>query len=143
MQNDIFKLEQAKVLVIGDIMLDAYYEGDANRISPEVPVVKIEKKRNLLGGAGNVARNISSLGADCTILSVVGNDYHAQTIKNLLKNEHVNFELIQDSQRPTTVKSRIFARNQQIIRYDEEMIKPVSKTIRAALKHNLEKYLLH
>ncbi len=143
MQNDIFKLEQAKVLVIGDIMLDAYYEGDANRISPEapVPVVKIEKKRNLLGGAGNVARNISSLGADCTILSVVGNDYHAQTIKNLLKNEHVNFELIQDRQRPTTVKSRIFARNQQIIRYDEEMIKPVSKTIRAALKHNLEKYL--
>ena len=74
-------------------------------------------------------------------MSVVGNDYHAQTIKNLLKNEHVNFELIQDSQRPTTVKSRIFARNQQIIRYDEEMIKPVSKTIRAALKHNLEKYL--
>ena len=143
MQNDIFKLEQAKVLVIGDIMLDAYYEGDANRISPEapVPVVKIEKKRNLLGGAGNVARNISSLGADCTILSVVGHDYHAQTIKNLLKNEHVNFELIQDSQRPTTVKSRIFARNQQIIRYDEEMIKPVSKTIRAALKHHLEKYL--
>ncbi len=56
MQNDIFKLEQAKVLVIGDIMLDAYYEGDANRISPEapVPVVKIEKKRNLLGGAGTL-----------------------------------------------------------------------------------------
>ena len=56
MQNDIFKLENGKVLVIGDIMLDTYYEGDAYRISPEapVPVVKIEKKRNMLGGAGNV-----------------------------------------------------------------------------------------
>lgn len=143
MQNDIFKLEAGKVLVIGDIMLDTYYEGDANRISPEapVPVVKIERKRNMLGGAGNVARNITALGSDCTIISLVGNDYHAKIIGSLLQKANVNTVLLEDEERPTTVKSRIFARNQQMIRYDEEIIKPVSSAIKDQLKKQLSEYI--
>ena len=139
MQNDIFKLEAGKVLVIGDIMLDTYYEGDASRISPEapVPVVKIERKRNMLGGAGNVARNITSLGSDCTIISLVGEDYHGKIIKNLLEEANVRPILLEDEERLTTVKSRIFARNQQMIRYDEETVKAVSDPIKSTLKQKI------
>lgn len=139
MQNDIFKLEAGKVLVIGDIMLDTYYEGDASRISPEapVPVVKIERKRNMLGGAGNVARNITSLGSDCTIISLVGADYHGKIIKNLLEEANVRPILLEDEERLTTVKSRIFARNQQMIRYDEETVKAVSDPIKSTLKQKI------
>lgn len=143
MQNDIFKLETGKVLVIGDIMLDTYYEGDAYRISPEapVPVVKIEKKSNMLGGAGNVARNITSLGSDCTIISVVGNDYHAVIIDKLLQETNVHAVLLADDERPTTVKSRIFARNQQMLRYDEEVVKAITNPIKNQLKQKLVEYI--
>ncbi len=143
MQNDIFKLENGKVLVIGDIMLDTYYEGDAYRISPEapVPVVKIEKKRNMLGGAGNVARNITSLGSECTIISVVGNDYHAKIINTLLQEANVKTILLEDNERPTTVKSRIFARNQQMIRYDEEVVKTISDSVKERLLQEIEKQI--
>lgn len=143
MQNDIFKLDMGKVLVIGDIMLDTYYEGDAYRISPEapVPVVKIEKKRNMLGGAGNVARNITSLGSHCTIISVVGNDYHAKIINSLLHDANVETILLEDNERPTTVKSRIFARNQQMIRYDEEVIKEISMPVKEKLLQKIEEKL--
>lgn len=143
MQNDIFKLENGKVLVIGDIMLDTYYEGDAYRISPEapVPVVKIEKKRNMLGGAGNVARNITSLGSECTIISIVGNDYHAKIINNLLNEANVKTVLLKDNERPTTVKSRIFARNQQMIRYDEEVVKAISDSVKDRLLQEIEAHI--
>lgn len=136
MIDDILKLDAAKVLVIGDIMLDAYYEGDASRISPEapVPVVKIERKRNILGGAGNVARNISSLGGKCTLIAMVGCDFSANIIKELLHEENIEFSLIEDNKRPTTVKSRIFARNQQMIRYDEEVDTQISEYNKDKLK---------
>ncbi len=139
MQNDIFKLETGKVLVIGDIMLDTYYEGDASRISPEapVPVVKIERKRNILGGAGNVARNITSLGSECTIISLVGADYHGKIIKKLLEEANVRPVLLEDEERATTVKSRIFARNQQMIRYDEETVKALTDPIKNTLKQKI------
>lgn len=143
MQNDIFKLESGKVLVIGDIMLDTYYEGDAYRISPEapVPVIKIEKKRNMLGGAGNVARNITALGGDCTIISLTGNDYHAKIIGSLLQEAYVHTCLLEDNERPTTVKSRILARNQQMLRYDEEVVKPLSESIKEKLKQKIAEYI--
>lgn len=143
MTEDILKLDAAKVLVIGDIMLDAYYEGDASRISPEapVPVVKIERKRNILGGAGNVARNISSLGGNCTLLSMVGCDFNAAVIKELLHEENIEFSLFEDNRRPTTVKSRIFARNQQMIRYDEEVDTQIGECGKEYLKTILKKCL--
>lgn len=143
MQNDIFKLEAGKVLVIGDIMLDTYYEGDASRISPEapVPVVKIERKRNMLGGAGNVARNITSLGSDCTIITLVGADYHGKIIENLLQEANVYPVLLEDEERPTTVKSRIFARNQQMIRYDEETIKAIPEPIKNTLRQKIAEHI--
>lgn len=143
MQNDIFKLDGGKVLVIGDIMLDTYYEGDAYRISPEapVPVIKIEKKRNMLGGAGNVARNITSLGSNCSIIALTGNDYHAKIISSLLEEANAHTVLLKDDERPTTVKSRIFARNQQMIRYDEEVVNPVSAQIKEKLKQKIAEYI--
>ncbi len=139
MKNAILQLDNAKVLVIGDIMLDAYYEGDATRISPEapVPVVKIERKRNILGGAGNVARNINALGGKCAIISVVGEDYTATILENLLQQEKIETYLIPDKTRPSTVKSRVFARNQQIIRYDEEIDLPINNTIKQNLLENI------
>lgn len=143
MKNEILKLDAARVLVIGDIMLDAYYEGDANRISPEapVPVVKIERKRNILGGAGNVARNITSLGGNCTLLSMVGRDFSAAIIKELLEESHITYRLFEDPKRPTTVKSRIFARSQQMIRYDEEMDTPLPDSCKEELKKALRECL--
>lgn len=143
MLNDIFKLDAGKVLVIGDIMLDAYYEGDADRISPEapVPVVKIEQRRNILGGAGNVARNITALGGKCTLLSMVGKDFSAQIIKDLLHEAGIENCLIEDHKRPTTVKSRIFARNQQMLRYDEEVDSPLPENCKEQFKNILLEYL--
>lgn len=143
MRDDILRLELAKVLVIGDIMLDAYYEGDASRISPEapVPVVKIERKRHILGGAGNVARNIIALGGKCSIISLVGKDFSAQVIKDLLKESDIEYYLLEEENRPTTVKSRIFARNQQMIRYDEETTETLRHDTKKHLKNILPGYL--
>lgn len=122
MKKHIASLNKARVLVIGDIMLDTYYEGDATRISPEapVPVVKISKTRHILGGAGNVVNNIKSLGGHCAIISIIGKDWAGKRIKNILKENQIDTLLIESDERQTTIKSRIFARNQQMIRFDEE-----------------------
>lgn len=143
MMQEILQLDKAKVLVIGDIMLDAYYEGDASRISPEapVPVVKIERKRNILGGAGNVARNIAALGGSCTLLSMIGTDFYGDIIKKLLEEAGIAYHLIEDKNRPTTVKSRIFARNQQMIRYDEEVDTPICTKNIQILQEKLKELL--
>lgn len=128
MKQIIDSLKNARVMVIGDIMLDVYYEGDASRISPEapVPVVNIEKTRYLLGGAANVAKNISTLGAKCSLIGIVGSDENAIKIDTILKSTTINKHLIETKNKCTTVKSRVFARNQQIIRFDEEEIKPIN-----------------
>ena len=85
-----------RVLVVGDIMLDAYLIGDADRISPEapVPVVRIEKERYLLGGAGNVARNIVALGGVATLAGVMGKDASADRIRGLVRDEGICLSLI-------------------------------------------------
>lgn len=123
MKDTINNFQKAHVIVIGDIMLDTYYEGDAQRISPEapVPVVKIEKTKYLLGGAGNVARNICALGGSCKIIGIIGDDFAGNKIHTLLKDSGVDCKLIKSKYRPSTIKSRIFARNQQMIRFDEEV----------------------
>jgi rfaE bifunctional protein kinase chain/domain len=113
---------KTKLLVVGDVMLDRYWFGDSDRISPEapVPVVQVSKVDERLGGAANVARNVAALGANTTILGVVGEDEAGNRIGELLRQSGVNSQLEVDSKVPTTVKLRVIARQQQLIRLDFE-----------------------
>ncbi|CAN5206131.1 ADP-heptose synthase [soil metagenome] len=117
------KFEGAKVLVVGDVMLDRYWFGEVNRISPEapVPVLKVTKVEERPGGAANVARNIAALGAQATLLSVVGADEAGLALEKLLK-EHANLaaQLHRDASISTIVKLRAVARHQQLLRMDFE-----------------------
>ncbi len=112
----------ARVLVVGDVMLDRYWFGDVARISPEapVPVVKIENVDERLGGAANVARNCVALGAQASLLSVVGDDEAGQTLARLLAASSIDASLHQDAKLKTTVKLRVVARQQQLLRIDFE-----------------------
>jgi rfaE bifunctional protein kinase chain/domain len=113
---------KTNLLVVGDVMLDRYWFGDSDRISPEapVPVVQVSKVDERLGGAANVARNVAALGANTTILGVVGEDEAGNRIHELLKQSGVNSQLEVDPKVPTTVKLRVIARQQQLIRLDFE-----------------------
>ncbi|MGB9702117.1 MAG: D-glycero-beta-D-manno-heptose-7-phosphate kinase [Candidatus Kapaibacteriota bacterium] len=117
------KAENAKVAVIGDVMLDRFYWGNVNRISPEapVPVVELNEETYHLGGAANVASNLKSLGLQPILLGVLGNDFAAQEFITLAKNSGLNSDgLFIDKSRSTTVKTRIIANNQHVARIDKE-----------------------
>lgn len=115
-------LSNAKVLIAGDVMLDRYWIGDAERISPEapVPVVHARHTQNSPGGAGNVAVNIANLGAKAILLSVSGNDSEGVILEKLLRSYGVETTFLVDPSVPTTVKLRVIARGQQIVRVDFE-----------------------
>lgn len=112
----------ARVLVIGDIMLDRYWFGEVDRISPEapVPVVRVARKEDRLGGAANVARNVAALGAHVSLLGVVGADEAGNEIRRLLVQEGIASELLTDTTAPTTLKMRVLGRQQQLLRIDFE-----------------------
>ncbi len=113
----------ARVLVVGDVMLDRYWFGDVSRISPEapVPIVKIEREKETPGGAANVARNAAALGAQVSLLSVVGTDEPGDRLESLLKAMRVSTQLHRDRGIKTTVKLRVIGgRNQQLLRVDFE-----------------------
>ncbi len=131
------QFSKARLLVVGDVMLDRYWFGDTNRISPEapVPVVQVGKIDERLGGAANVARNIAALGAKTTILGVIGDDEPGRRVSELLKSSQVDSQLEVDGKVPTTVKLRVIARQQQLIRLDFE-----EAPSEAALAHKLERY---
>ena len=116
------QIQAKKVLVVGDLMLDRYWFGDVNRISPEapVPVVRVVKKEDRLGGAGNVARNVVSLGAKATLVGIVGLDEGGQQIQRLADEMGINAVLSLDQQINTTLKMRILGRKQQMLRVDFE-----------------------
>ena len=112
-----------KVLIVGDVMLDAYVWGSVHRISPEapVPVVNVKKRENRLGGAANVALNIQSLGAEPLLCAVVGEDTYGDTFYQLLEQHHITSEgMVRSPSRPTTVKERIIGGSQQMLRIDAE-----------------------
>lgn len=126
------QVKNVKILVVGDIMLDQYYWGSVKRISPEapVPVVDIRNESIRLGGAGNVITNILGLGAIPIIIGVVGEDHYAGKCFGLLEELKISQQgLITDSTRPTTVKTRIIADNQHIVRADKESVDFISKSI--------------
>lgn len=115
-------LAKARVLVVGDAMLDRYWFGGVDRISPEapVPVVRITREENRLGGAANVAMNVSTLGAQCTLLTVVGDDDAGRSLRALLEKQGIRAVLGTDAQLQTVVKLRVIGRSQQLLRIDFE-----------------------
>ncbi|MBH5328735.1 D-glycero-beta-D-manno-heptose-7-phosphate kinase [Eikenella sp. S3360] len=120
--NPLKLFPSARVLVVGDTMLDRYWFGDVERISPEapVPVAKIERMDQRAGGAGNVARNIASLGGQVGLLSIVGQDEAARELENIIQSNGVQTFLQRDPDIATTVKLRVLSRNQQLLRIDFE-----------------------
>jgi rfaE bifunctional protein kinase chain/domain len=117
-------LSGARLLVVGDVMLDRYWFGEVSRISPEapVPVVKVERTEERPGGAANVARNATALGARVTLLSVVGDDEAGACLRQLVEAEQVTACLHKDPSIPTTVKLRVIGRQQQLLRIDFETL---------------------
>lgn len=133
-------LAGARALIVGDVMLDEYFIGDAERISPEapVPVVKISDDRLLLGGAGNVARNMRSLGGAPHLISVCGDDAGADEVMALCRNGDISASIVRDQERRTTIKTRIIARQQQMLRFDQEDVKALSSTVLAGIMSEIE-----
>ena len=111
------------ILVIGDVMLDQYVSGSTDRLSPEapVPVVKIDSQFSVLGGAANVANNLAALGANVSLLGVVGRDDNARIVNELLEAKGIANQLL-DADIFTTVKTRVISRNQQMVRVDREEV---------------------
>jgi D-beta-D-heptose 7-phosphate kinase/D-beta-D-heptose 1-phosphate adenosyltransferase len=111
-----------RVAVVGDAMLDVYLRGDVERISPEapVPVVRVRERKLALGGAANVANNIVAIGAKCELVSAVGTDHAGSTLREMLEHVGTDTRSLVAVGRPTTTKTRVVARSQQVVRYDEE-----------------------
>ena len=128
-------LDSLKILIAGDVMLDRYWFGDVNRISPEapVPIVKIQRIDERLGGAANVARNVASVGAKVLLLGVIGHDESGEKIEKLLAQSNVNSGLEVDSDLTTTIKLRVIGRQQQLVRIDFES-EPNEKVLHRKLK---------
>ncbi len=129
---DPTSLHRVHLLVVGDVMLDRYWFGEVERISPEapVPVVRIATTEERLGGAANVARNVTALGARAGLLSVVGNDEPGRAVAGLLRQSQVSDHLHVDATLATTVKLRVIGRRQQIARIDFESA-PVAEVLAA------------
>ena len=120
---------QVRLLVVGDVMLDEYLWGDVERVSPEapVPVVHVRRESRARGGAGNVVRNVVAMGAQCRFCAVVGDDAAGGHIVELLKELGVEGAgVVRDPSRPTTRKTRVEARSQQLLRYDRETDEPIA-----------------
>ncbi|MHC1742151.1 MAG: D-glycero-beta-D-manno-heptose-7-phosphate kinase [Syntrophobacteraceae bacterium] len=117
-----------QVLIVGDLMLDVFVWGDVQRISPEapVPVVDVRDETQLLGGTANVANNVAALGGKAIVSGVVGNDHSGREVVRMLRKVGIPTEgLVVEDKRPTTVKTRIIAQNQQVVRYDRELRRPL------------------
>jgi D-beta-D-heptose 7-phosphate kinase/D-beta-D-heptose 1-phosphate adenosyltransferase len=141
---EIEKLSQARVLCVGDVMLDRFVYGGAQRISPEapVPVVKVAHSQAMPGGAGNVARNIVALGARCSLLTVTGKDVAGEELRVLLQMlPSLTCSAVIDQTRPTTVKTRFAASSQQVLRVDQEVDTPLSADVAQQLVDQATKLL--
>jgi D-beta-D-heptose 7-phosphate kinase/D-beta-D-heptose 1-phosphate adenosyltransferase len=125
-----------EVLCVGDIMLDKFVYGSVDRISPEapIPVLRIEREDSMLGGAGNVVRNLLSLGANARFCGLVGEDEAGRTVAGLLnEDDHCCANLLMEAGRPTSEKTRFMASNQQMLRADQETVAPLSQELQDSL----------
>jgi len=115
-------MTRSRVLVVGDVMLDRYWFGEVDRISPEapVPVVRVARREDRLGGAANVARNVVALGGNATLVGIVGSDEAGASITSLATQAGIEADLAADAENPTTLKMRVLGRQQQLLRVDFE-----------------------
>lgn len=129
LQSLLKRFPQNPILVVGDVMLDQFLWGKVSRISPEapVPVVEITRESYFPGGAANVARNLRALGAPVKVLGVLGDDFAGEELRDLLEQQGIETHgLIIDPNRPTTLKTRIVAHHQQVVRFDREKSEKIS-----------------
>lgn len=141
----LFKnISRLHVVVVGDVMLDNYWWGDVERISPEapVPVVRLKKREARMGGAANVAMNCKSLGAKVTLASVVGKDHEGHILRDMAEQEGIDTSLLMlSSDRITTTKTRVMSRSQHILRMDDELNEELSTKDEHPFLEKLLKYL--
>src|ERR1043166_4299591 len=134
-------IARTRVLVIGDVMLDQFIWGCVSRISPEapVPVIDFQRESFMPGGAANVARNLSALGVPTELFSIVGQDDPAQNLRRLLREQRVGCAgLLAHGERPTSVKTRIVAHRQQVVRVDRESRQELDSRTTGRLLNALE-----
>lgn len=124
-----------RILVVGDLMLDEYLWGQVNRISPEAPIPIVDVQRVSLapGGAANVAANVVALGGQATLVGVVGDDEAGQRLRLELAQRDISAQVVVDPSRPTTLKSRVMAHQQQVVRVDRENRQPIDGAVAAEL----------
>lgn len=130
--NIIDRYSNYTVLVLGDIILDEYIWGKASRLSPEapVPILEVQKNTHIPGGAANVANNIIALGGKAVLMGIIGDDIQAAMLITALENNAIDPTfIIKDPERPTTVKTRLIAHNQQLTRADKEVKTPINADI--------------
>lgn len=143
--EDIFKaFEKQKVLILGDVMIDSYLWGEVNRISPEapVPVVSVKKREKRLGGAANVAVNVQALGAVPILCSMIGDDSDGEDFLGILKKQGLSGEgIVQSKDRVTTIKHRILAGHQHMLRVDAEITSPIHHKDRGRMLERIQSLL--
>jgi rfaE bifunctional protein kinase chain/domain len=138
---DLDKIKNQKIIVVGDVMLDAYVFGKVDRISPEapVPVVTEQSRTYRLGGAANVALNLKAMGASPFIFGVIGDDEDAEKLKDELEKKEIpSLYLVEETGRVTTVKTRVIGNNHQLLRVDKEDIHSVSTTTENSILEKLK-----
>lgn len=139
----VAQLQGRKVCIIGDLMLDHYMIGSVERISPEapVPVVRVTREDRLLGGAGNVARNVASLGGKPLLFGCTGDDPEGAALVRMCAEAGIESRILKDNSRPTTRKTRIIAHNQQVVRVDSEQPDPLPEPLLDEMFSKLSKIL--
>jgi len=138
-------ISRMKVAVIGDVMLDTYWWGNVERISPEapVPVVSVSKREQRIGGAGNVALNAQALGASVALLTILGDDEDGVQLKQLLQEKNIDTRFILESKkRITTNKIRIISRSQHMMRLDAEIIHDIDSIEEEKLQNQIERFVV-
>ncbi len=143
LQQAVKKFGETRILVVGDIIVDQFIWGSVSRISPEapVPVVNVTREEFLLGGSANVLKNIYSLGGSGSLCGVIGQDGIGQQLVELVENLPAPVNGLIKGERPTTVKSRVVAQGQQVVRFDREETGGLSNKTLAGMVHFLEEHL--
>ncbi len=143
LQAGITALRSKKVLILGDVMLDVYLQGRADRMSQEapVPIVHIDKESSRLGGAANVAHNIRALGGLPTLVGLCGADSYGQNLIQLLQENYIAAHVLPSKQRSTVVKTRVMAQSQQMLRFDREDCLPLTSDECSHICHTLDALL--
>ncbi|MEW6571176.1 MAG: D-glycero-beta-D-manno-heptose-7-phosphate kinase [Nitrospirota bacterium] len=138
------EFKKKKILVIGDLILDHYIWGKVSRISPEapVPIVEVTDENFFLGGACNVANNIASLGGQTSVIGVVGSDRTGEIVIKMLKEKAIECSGVIYNEKPTTVKTRVIAHNQQVVRFDREDRQKIEEEVFRILADDIRKQML-